>query len=110
MRPIEVITVSTDPMSDRKKVAAFLKDKEAAISPRVARTLKKEKRTTNNYIYNGENIDHLAEAIDSEWSGALPHTVIIAPGGKVVWRHNGKFDAIELRRQIIGYFESLTEE
>ena len=109
MRPMEVITISTDPISDRKKVATFLKDKQAAVSPRVAKTLKKEGRTTNNYIYSGENVDHLAEAIDAEWNGALPHTVIIVPGGKVVWRHNGKFDPIELRRQIIGYFESQTE-
>lgn len=110
MRPMEVITISTDPMSDRAKVVKFLEDKEAAASPRVTKTLKKEGRPSNNYIYSGENVDHLAEAIDAEWNGALPHTVIIAPGGKVVWRHNGKFDPIELRRQIITYFESQTKD
>ncbi len=105
MRPMEVITISTDPIADRSKVHNFVKNQHAAASPRVSQTLKEEGRSSNNYIFSGENIDRLAEAIDPKWNGALPHTVIIAPGGKVIWRHNGKFDTIELRRQIIGYFD-----
>jgi len=100
-RPLELITISTDPIGDREKVTTFLKGQQAGLSNRTASSVKKEGRTTNNYIYKGENIDHLGEAIDSEWSGALPHTVIVAPGGKILWRHNGQVDAIELRREIV---------
>ena len=43
----------------------------------------------------------MAQAIDPEWSGALPHTVLIAPGGKILWRHTGELDIVETRRQIL---------
>jgi len=109
-RPVEVITISADPVKDRAKVEKFLTSQQAALSPRTAPSVKKEGRTSNNYIYTGENLDHLAEAIDSKWNGALPHTVIIAPGGKIIWRHNGRFDAVELRRAIVGYLDKQAGE
>ncbi|BDS08892.1 hypothetical protein NT6N_39320 [Oceaniferula spumae] len=109
-RPVEVITISSDPVKDRAKVEKFLTSQQAALSRRTIGSVKKEGRKSNNYIYTGDNLDHLAEAIDAKWNGALPHTVIITPGGKVIWRHNGRFDAVELRRAIVGYLDGLTGE
>lgn len=109
-RPVEVITISADPVKERAKVAKFLTTQQAALSPRTQPSVKKEGRTSNNYIYTGENLDHLAEAIDGKWNGALPHTVIIAPGGKIIWRHNGRFDAVALRRAIVDYLDGKTGE
>jgi hypothetical protein len=43
----------------------------------------------------------MAQAIDPEWTGALPHTVLVAPGGKIFWRHSGEIDIVEVRRQIL---------
>ncbi len=56
-----------------------------------------------NYIYNGDDRDKLADAIDKDWSGALPHTILIAPGGKIIYSKTGQFDPLELKRAIVGY-------
>ncbi|MFK7911253.1 MAG: redoxin domain-containing protein [Akkermansiaceae bacterium] len=109
-RPVEVITISTDPVSDREKVLKFLTDQQAALSPRTAKSVAKEGRKSNNYIYSGQNLDKLAEAIDSKWNGALPYSVLIAPKGKIIWQHSGQIDAIELRRAIVAYLDKQSEE
>jgi hypothetical protein len=37
---------------------------------------------------------------DAKWPGALPYTILIAPGGKIVYRKSGEIDPHELRREI----------
>ena len=43
----------------------------------------------------------LIEAIDEQWSGALPYTIIIAPGGDIIYSHQGLLDPLEVRRQLV---------
>ena len=43
----------------------------------------------------------MAKAIDAEWTGALPYTILVAPGGKILWRHTDEIDPVELRRQVL---------
>jgi hypothetical protein len=50
-----------------------------------------------------ENRDAFQEALDPKWEGPLPHTLLIGPGGKVVYRHNGQIDPMELKKAIVGY-------
>lgn len=100
-RPFEFVSISIDPAAKKKVVEKFLTSRNAALSDRTAPSLKEEGRETNNYIWTAENTDPLAEAIDPEWSGALPHTVIVAPDGKILWRHTDKLDIVETRREII---------
>lgn len=109
-RPVELITISSDPVDERAKVLKFLTGQEAALSPRTAGSVKKEGRTSNNYLYSGTNLDHLAEAIDPKWNGALPHSVLIAPGGKIIWRHTGRINAVELRRAIVAHLDKNSGE
>jgi peroxiredoxin len=104
-RPVELITISLDDPALRPAVSKFLESRHAALSNRTAPSLKEEGRSTNNYHWTGGNPDTMAEAIDSEWSGALPHTVLIAPGGKILWRHTGEIDVVEVRRQILKALE-----
>ena len=104
-RPFEFVSISVDPAEKKAVVGKFLQSRHAALSDRTAPSLKEEGRTTNNYIWTADNTDPLAEAIDSEWSGALPHTVLLSPDGKVLWRHTDKLDITELRRQIIKALE-----
>lgn len=104
-RPVELITVSLDPVEDENKVLGFLTKQHAALSPRTAKSVQAEGRTTNNYLFKG-NPDDLAEAFDPKWSGAMPHTLLIAPGGDLLWRHTGIVEPDELRRQIVNWLES----
>ena len=41
------------------------------------------------------------KALDPEWPGPLPHTVLIAPGGKIIYRHNGPVDSADLLAKIV---------
>jgi len=100
-RAVEFVSVSLDPVAQRPAVVKFLESRHAATPDEIAASVKAEGRTSNNYHWNGGNPDKLAQAIDSEWSGALPHTVLVGPRGKILWRHTGEVDAVELRREIL---------
>jgi peroxiredoxin len=100
-RNFELVTISLDPEVSAKKAEDFLKKQHAAVSPRTVPALRKEGRETINYRFAGENPDHLADAIDPEWTGAQPHSVILSPEGGIVWRHTGRVEPVELRRQVL---------
>lgn len=101
LRGMEFVSISVDSPNARPAVSKFLESHHAATPATVAKSLAAEGRTTNNYQWTGGNPDTMAAAIDSEWSGALPHTVLVAPGGKILWRHTGELDIVETRRQIL---------
>lgn len=104
-RPFELITISTDPQDDAARVLSVLKAKLVATpGPREA-AMKKENRTTNNYQVKDGELDAVADAISKEWKGDLPHTVLVAPGGEILWKHNGELDAVEVRRQLVKALE-----
>ena len=105
-RPVDFISITLDPTDRRAAALRFLENQHSSISPRTKPSLEKEGLTTNNFIWAGGNPDVLAEAIDPEWTGAMPHTVIIAPGGEILWRFTGKVDPFELRRQLLHGLEA----
>jgi peroxiredoxin len=107
LRGLEFVSVSLDPKDDRAKVEAFLKKQHAAVSDTVLPSLKDQGRETSNFHWTGGNADKLAEAMDSEWTGALPHTILVAPDGKILWRHSGEIDPVEVRRQVLKALDDL---
>jgi peroxiredoxin len=100
-RNVDFITISMDPIADRAKVQKFLDSRHAALSNRTKASMDKEGRTSNNYIWTDSNPDKLAEAIYTNWTGALPLTVIISAEGKVIWSHESDVEVVELRTQIL---------
>ena len=56
-----------------------------------------------NYLSKLASQDKLAEALDKEWPGPVPYTVIVAPGGKVIYRKSGAIEPLEVKRAIVGY-------
>ena len=85
-RDFEFVSISTDGVKKKEKVIEFLKDKSAA---------------TINYIYSAEDKYPLIEAVDKNWPGALPYTLLIAPGGEIVYAHQGLVDPLEVKKVII---------
>ncbi len=85
-RAFELVTVSADKPADREKALELLRKEEA---------------TSRNYIFESTDRDKLMEAVDKEWSGALPHTLLVTPDGKVVYRRTGEIDPLEVRRAIV---------
>jgi hypothetical protein len=41
------------------------------------------------------------EAFDPDWNAALPYTMLIAPGGQVLYQIQGDIDPLELKRAIV---------
>lgn len=101
MRQFELITISLDPPADIAKAKQFLEKNHASLRESLKASLKAEGRTTNNYLYSGANQDDLIGALDPEWPGPIPHTVLVAPDGSIVWRHNGIIDGEELRTKVL---------
>ena len=44
----------------------------------------------------------LVEAVDEEWPGALPYTLLVEPGGKVIYRVMGELSPLALKKAIVG--------
>lgn len=101
-RGFDLVTISLDDAGASDKALAMLKRFHSAMPRLTEASVKEEGRSTNNYHWTGDP-DALAELIDPEWPGALPHTLLVAPGGEVIYRHNGEIDPDELRRQIVGH-------
>lgn len=101
MRPVELVTISMD---DPKKMASaqnFLQKNHAGLPSRLSKTLAEEGRKTNNYVFTDPSSEALIKALDPEWQGPLPHTVVIAPGGKIVYRKTGVLDPHELYAKLL---------
>ncbi len=62
--------------------------------------LKKKKVAAQNYLFNSDDRDAVYEALDPASQGGAPYTVLIAPGGEVVWRKHGPINSLETRRVI----------
>jgi peroxiredoxin len=84
-RHFELITISMD---EPDAIADALK------------VLKKTHASTNNYLSSVTDTDAFAEAFDEKWPGPLPYTILVAPGGEVVYRKDGEIEVQELRREI----------
>jgi peroxiredoxin len=85
-RAFEFVTISMD--EPEAKDAALAKLKELKVA-------------TTNYILDAQDKDRFVNALDPEWAGPVPYTMLIAPGGKVVYRHTGEIDPLELKKAIV---------
>lgn len=85
-RAFEFISLSADDPANREDVLAFLKSKHSAIT---------------NYFFFGGDKYTLIEAVDPEWDGALPYTLLIEPGGKIIYSNPGVVDLLELKKTIV---------
>ncbi|MDI6450880.1 redoxin domain-containing protein [Anaerobaca lacustris] len=87
-RPFEMIALSVDPASRADEVLSFLKDKQASF---------------RNHRYAGDDVYAFIEAVDKDWLGAIPYTLLVKPGGQVLYRHMGLIDPLEVKQAIVEY-------
>jgi len=88
-RDFKMVTLSVDEPSKDVKVLSFLKDKQASMT---------------NYISSSEDIYKLIEIVDKKWQGSIPYTLLIAPGGKILYRHVGMMsDTFRTKKEIVNY-------
>ncbi|MHC5545013.1 TlpA family protein disulfide reductase, partial [Singulisphaera rosea] len=67
------------------------------------KVLKEHHLSATNYLRRAEDRDKFADALDKGWPGPVPYTMIIAPGGKVIYRKTGAIDPLEVRRALVQY-------
>lgn len=103
LRDFEFISISLDDPKTIDEVKAFLEKNNAIVPDKLKPSLKAEGRKGNAYVFNEANSDALIQALDPEWPGPIPHTLVVAPGGEVIFRHNGIVDGDELRAKILEY-------
>lgn len=85
-REFEMVSLNVDPAGRKDKVLDFLKDKQASFQ---------------NYHFTGDDIYAFIEAVDKDWPGAIPYTLLVKPGGQVIYRHMGLIDPLEVKRAIV---------
>lgn len=68
---------------------------------RAQKFLDKTHSPVQNYLFDGTDKYKLIEALDPNWNGALPYTLLVEPGGKVVYSYQGSVDLLELKRAIV---------
>ena len=87
-RKFEMVTVSLDPPNKDDQVLKFLTKTYAS---------------TKNYHFDSDDKYKLIEVVDKEWPGSLPYTIIVKPGGEILYRKLGTINPQEVRKVIIEY-------
>jgi hypothetical protein len=83
-----MITVSLDKPGDKDKVLSFLKEQYAS---------------TKNYQFESDDKYALIEVVDKAWPGSLPYTIIVEPGGEILFKQLGVIDPGKVRKIIVDY-------
>jgi peroxiredoxin len=87
-RDFEMVTVSADTPEKNSKVLKFLKKMHASMK---------------NFHFNSDNKYDLIEAVDKDWPGSLPYTLIIKPGGEILFKKLGPVDPYEVKKIVVEY-------
>ena len=85
-RPFEFITISADKQARKADVLNFLKKQQAS---------------NKNYIFNKEDVYQMIEAVDPEWQGALPYTLVVEPGGKIIYKKQDMINPANMKKLIV---------
>jgi peroxiredoxin len=85
-RDFQFISISADDPSKKNKALQMLQSLHAA---------------NTNYIFNTDDKYQLISAVDPNWDGALPYTMLVEPGGKIVYSKQGPVDPQELKTVIV---------
>jgi peroxiredoxin len=67
----------------------------------VLRLLQRKHATSRNLLFASDDTAAMQKAFDPQWQSAVPYTVLLAPGGKVLYNTMGSVDQVELRRKIL---------
>ena len=88
-RPFELVTVAINFPDEEAGVRKFLDAQHA---------------TTKNLLFGTTDPYELMKVVDPDWNGSVPYSIVVAPGGKVLFRGNGTLDILKTRRLILASF------
>ncbi len=87
-RDFEFISISADEEHRKEKALKFLNTQQAS---------------GTNYIFTDKDKYALIDAIDKKWAGGLPYTIIVEPGGKIVYAKQGIINPQQIKRTIVDH-------
>jgi thiol-disulfide isomerase/thioredoxin len=87
-RPFQLVTLCLDDVDKKEAALKVLRENHVAAT---------------NYLVTIKDRDKFADLLDKDWPGPLPHTLLIAPGGKVLYRKTGAIDPLTVRRAVVNY-------
>jgi peroxiredoxin len=85
-RDFQFISISTDGSAKKDEALKFLQQSQASAT---------------NYILNGSDKSKMIKTVDPNWKGDLPYTLVVEPGGKIVYAKQGAVDPFELKKAIV---------
>jgi peroxiredoxin len=88
-RPFELVTVAINFPDEVTGVRKFLDAQHA---------------TTRNLLFGTTDPYELMKVVDPDWNGAVPYSMVVAPGGKVLFKGSGTLDMLKTRRLILASF------
>jgi thiol-disulfide isomerase/thioredoxin len=88
-RPFQLVTVAVNYPDEEKAVRKFLDEQKAS---------------ARNLIPAIMEPSDIVTALDKDWNGGVPYSMVIAPGGKVLYRSSGRVNILETRRTILRSF------
>ncbi|HVG38851.1 MAG TPA: redoxin domain-containing protein, partial [Pyrinomonadaceae bacterium] len=84
-RAFELVTVSANFPDEKAAVLDFLQQHQAS---------------GRNMLFADTDKYKLMEAFDPKWNNAVPYTMLIAPGGEILYQVQGPFDPLEVKKII----------
>jgi peroxiredoxin len=92
-RDFDLITVSTNYPDEKTGVSKILQSQHAS---------------SRNLQFASEDTYAMQAAFDKTWDGGVPFTMVIAPGGRVIYQEQGEVDITAMRRAILANLENET--
>jgi thiol-disulfide isomerase/thioredoxin len=85
-RDFEFISVCIDQPSTKDKVLGFLQMQQAS---------------NTNFLFSADDKNKFIQAADPTWHRELPYTVLVEPGGKILYSKQGPIDPAALKTTIV---------
>jgi len=85
-RDFQFISINADGPANSSKALDFLKQSQASAT---------------NFIFNSNDRDMLNIGIGPKLKGTLPYTLLVEPGGKIVYAKHGAIDPYEVKKAIV---------
>jgi thiol-disulfide isomerase/thioredoxin len=87
-RDFRFVSISMDNPEQEDKVLKFLQSKYSAVT---------------NYLMDTDDKYAVIDVVKSDWDGSLPLTLLVEPGGNVVYKVPGTIKSLDLRRAIVDH-------
>jgi peroxiredoxin len=92
-RDFDMVTISTNYPDEKNGVLKLLQAQHA---------------TSRNLQFASDDTYALQAAFDARWDAGVPFTMVIAPGGRVIYQEQGEVDTLAMRRAILMNLENET--